>query len=158
MNEREYRQGIVEAYDGELGGVALCEYLLPRFRESSDITAKLEAICKLERHTSEVLWEVVERHKLNHAVARPDEVEIDFAKDVHDWSEFVSLLCTTLPPFVEKFDQLAEAALPDDADALTHLAWHERALVAFAEAEHAHARPENVRLLDWGRAEEHAAT
>lgn len=150
MNQNDYARGILQAYVGELGGITLCEHLLPRFTSSAEATEKLRTICELERYTSLVLKPVIERLGLAGAVVeKPDAGLYERVRSIETWADFTNLLINDLPPFVKEFDELAAAAHESDASALAHLAWHERALVAFGEAETHEPSLENLALLKW---------
>jgi hypothetical protein len=142
----DYLRRILSAYEGEIYGEALFGDLA-RSIEPAANRLKMEALAALEAETRRRLAPLVQRYAIDVADETP-QIEkgrlLAAEMKALGWTALIERLGRIVEPAVDRYDALAEAARPEDRDALDYLAWHERALLDFVAAE----REERAGSLD----------
>ncbi|MEM1402100.1 MAG: hypothetical protein AAGG55_02110 [Pseudomonadota bacterium] len=137
MDVEEFKEVIVEYYQGELMGEAVMEQMIKHFDEPSH-HAKLAVLLQLETETKARLRPAMMElgMKLTDEDASREEAQAiaqGFAGLT--WDQAMNAMCEQLPPVIDHYKQVAENA-PRDYRALAESMYvHEKSLLDFAAAE-----------------------
>jgi hypothetical protein len=137
MDPEIYLREIQAAYAGEIWGAAFFEALSQQ-TSLAPIRDRLLMLARLEHNTRERLRPLADRQSLDTSggakyVADGKALAAQWAGlDRHEFSRRLNKMLTE---YVVRYDALAEAATTADAEVLTYLAAHERALLVFTERE-----------------------
>lgn len=114
------RQGLVEAWHGELFGEALMHALRARLVDAADHLDELEAIAQLERLMASALGLVLGGgDDMASARAEARDRAASVVTPLTRWEEFLALAIDSLEPALARF-----RALPQSQDALTSQVTH----------------------------------
>ncbi len=132
MESLSYVEKIRSAYEGELLG----EMTYRRFAglcNDADNRIKLQAVADLEGRTHRELEPIAIRLGIQPATQRLSEraQERALALAQLSWPAFIQKARKDWPPYITRFEMLAECAEPGDEDRLQFLVDHEKALVEF---------------------------
>lgn len=137
----EYLAEIREAYEGEIYGEALFRDLAGSV-EAADHRRTLAILAELEAETRRRLAPLLLRRSIEVA-DEASQIEkgrlLAAEMKALSWTVLIERLESIIRPAVDRYDALADAASPDDREALNYLARHERALLDFVTAERAGA-------------------
>ena len=131
---KEYRDGILAAWQGELWGEAFFDRLAEA-ADDADRCAKWQVLAELEQATGARLAPLVS----DDAKARdgerptPDAAALAYARLPH--ADAMRQMMTILDPAIERFRRLLAIAPAADRETVQLLVDHEVALKAFAERE-----------------------
>ena len=137
MSLDEFKKGLLEEYQGELGGEVFFSELTKRFK-SRQHQYKLATLLQLETETA--------------ARLRPTALELGvdlFYSDEYrelgegflkscegmDWKDLMTLLETVVEPFVKRYIEIAEIAPPEYKGIADSMVVHEKAIQTFARRE-----------------------
>ena len=130
----EYRDGILQAWQGEQWGKAFFDQLAERTDDAGH-RAKWQVLGQLEEATGNALTPLVADS------AEPDpegyrEVDTFVAEYAKlSWTEALEQMMTLLDPAIERLERLLAMAPEEDRDTVQILVDHELALKRFAERE-----------------------
>jgi len=132
-----YEQRVEQAYQGEVYGEALFRELSARSAHEEE-RAKWQVLQQLEAETKARLRPLVEALG-GTAAEDPAQVErgIRYAAKLADtpWLDLMAEFRDELPRYVRWFEELEGMGRPEDLAVLRAATQHERAILAFAEAE-----------------------
>ena len=132
--DSEYRDGILQAWQGEHWGKAFFDQLVERSDDAGQ-RAKWQVLGQLEEATGNALTPLVGDS------AEPDPEgyrQVDTFVDAYaklSWTEALGQMMTLLDPAIERFERLLALAPDEDRDTVQILVDHELALKRFAERE-----------------------
>jgi hypothetical protein len=134
----DYAADVRRAYEGEIAGELVYRTLAIQCADA-DQRRKLNAIADLEAKTSCRLRPVAERLGVE---CRTREVFAESEARARQlaqltWSALMLKATLEWPPYIAQFEKLASQAPSGDREAIDFLVSHERALVHFANLEHA---------------------
>jgi hypothetical protein len=140
MDSASYFDKVRSAYEGELLG----ELTYRRFAslcEDADKRLKLSAVADLEARTHRELEPIAARLGIRAATQRLAARAEERARGLAQlsWPAFIEKARNDWPPYIAKFEALAQCAQPGDGPALEFLVAHEKALVEFIRLQHAGA-------------------
>lgn len=130
----EYRDGILQAWQGEQWGKAFFDQLAERTVDAGH-RAKWQVLGQLEEATGNALTPLVGDS------AEPDPEgyrQVDTAVAAYSklpWAEAMEQMMTLLDPVIERLERLLAMAPAEDREAVQILVDHELALKRFAERE-----------------------
>ena len=131
---KEYRDGILSAWQGEQWGREFFE-LLAAGTEDADRRAKWEVLGELERATGDTLAPLVADDADASAEKRPDLDAAAAAYGALPYADALQQMMTLVEPAIERFRGLLEIAPEEDREAVQILFDHEVAIQQFAQRE-----------------------
>ena len=131
---KEYRDGILSAWQGEQWGREFFE-LLAGATEDADRRAKWEVLGELERATGDTLAPLVADDADASAEKRPDLDAAAAAYGALPYADALQQMMTLVEPAIERFRGLLEMAPEEDREAVQILFDHEVAIQQFAKRE-----------------------
>lgn len=138
MESQDYRDGIRDAYQGELVGEKLYRDYARRVSDL-DQRDKLAAIADIERATHRRLHPIAERLQVRpsttdwHAIVQRRLGELEKL----NWSGFLQKALYEWPPYIDRFEAVHRLAPAADAPCTRLLVEHEWVLVEFIRLESA---------------------
>jgi hypothetical protein len=145
----DYAADVRRAYEGEIGGELVYRTLAIQCGDA-DRRQKMNAIADLEAKTSARLRPIADRLGI---VCRMGDVFVKAEArarqlDLLSWPALMLKATVDWPPYVVRFEDLASRAPAGDRHAIDFLLSHEKALVHFANLEHAkQSAEESMRLI-----------
>lgn len=136
MDDATYRDAILAAYEGEIGGEITSAALMDHLAVDGTRAVKLDLLRRLEARVGTALAPIVAR--LGAAPADRDglaERARGRALAVQSWEDLIAQFGPRLDVYVARFETLHAAARPGDEAALALLVAHERALIDFGRLE-----------------------
>lgn len=132
---KEYRDGILSAWQGEQWGREFFE-LLAAATDDADRRAKWEVLAELERATGDVLLPLVDGDDADAPrEKRPEMGTAAAAYAALPHAEALQRMMTLIEPAIERFRELLDMAPEDHREAVQILFDHEVAIQEFAERE-----------------------
>lgn len=130
----EYRDGILQAWQGEHWGKAFLEQIAERTDDAGH-RAKWQVLALLEEATGNALTPLVpdSAEPDPEGYRQVDAFVAEYAK--LSWTEALEQMMTLLDPAIERFERLLAMAPEEDRDTVQILVDHELALKRFAERE-----------------------
>ncbi|MCY3858887.1 MAG: hypothetical protein OXG25_08255 [Gammaproteobacteria bacterium] len=135
MGTDAYREGIFQAWQGELWGKAFFERLAVA-TDDSDEQAKWQVLAELEEVTGNRIAPLVA--DTTHPPLASSHRSLDSALELYEalpWREAMERMMGILDPAIERFRDLLAQAPAAERDAVQILVDHEIALKLFAERE-----------------------
>lgn len=136
MTPEDYRDGIAQAYEGELAAERLYRELSRRC-EHPEYRAKLAAIADVERCTYTALEPLAAQlriHPVEATLQAGAERRLPELQHL-SWEVFILQAVDEWPPYIVEFTALRQAAPPEHAAVLDLLVKHEQVLVEFVHLE-----------------------
>ncbi len=130
----EYRDGILQAWQGEHWGKAFLEQIAERTDDAGH-RAKWQVLAQLEEATGNALTPLVDdsAEQDPEGYRQVDTFVAEYAK--LSWGEAMEQMMTLLDPAIERFERLLAIAPEEDLEVVQILLDHELALKRFAERE-----------------------
>lgn len=129
---KEYRDGILSAWQGEQWGRQFFE-LLAAATDDAGRRTKWEVLAELERVTGDTLAPLVADDAS--AEKRPDPSAAAAAYGALPYAEALQQMMTIVEPAIERFRELIDMAPEEDREAVQVLFDHEVAIERFAKRE-----------------------
>ena len=131
---KEYRDGILSAWQGEQWGREFFE-LLAAATDNADRRAKWQVLAELERATGDVLAPLVADDADASAEERPNLGAAAAAYGALPYAEALRRMMTLVEPAIERFRGFLDTAPEEHREAMQILLDHEVAIEQFAKRE-----------------------
>ncbi len=147
MASDEFRNGVIELYQGEILGEVLFEDMLQYFDEPHH-KYKIASLLQLESETKARLRPLVLRLGIDPAeLEESHHAGHQFAASLKglNWAETMEKLRDGVQPYVDRYTEIVAISPPEHQAVAASMVSHERSLIRFAELELA---GETERSLD----------
>ena len=151
MSESEFKQGMIELYQGEVFGEVLFDQMLSFFDEDEyKYKYKISVLLQLETETKARLRPAMLELELDiceYPESRKMGLDMAAAMKGKTWNEIMEMICQAVEPALLRYKAIADITPPKYAELTQYMLSHETSMLNFAQLELAGKTDESIEII-----------